>query len=732
MRGEGGQELQEGDEVSLRYASGLIDIVEKGHQGSDRGVELLGFDIFGDLFDGLVHGSLEFPGGRAVREDLCEAGNALKESPAALDGAVAPGSGAGVIAHEQDIDTERVGTVLLDDVQRVDDVALGLGHLVSVRTEDQALGRTLHVGFRGIDLTDVVQEMMPEPGIDQVSGDMLHAAVVPVDRHPVIDLFPVCEDLVIVGIHIAEEIPGGTGPLGHGVGLAFGGAAAFRTGAVDEGIDLCERGLAVFTGLEILYIGKAERQFLVGNTDDTALGAVNERDGLAPVALAVEGPVLHLELDACAADSLLLEDADDLRDGIFFICQSVEIAGIDHLAVAGVGFFGDIAALDDFDDRDSELGGKLPVTLVVGRYGHDRAGAVAHHDIVRDEDRDGLAVHGIDCFQAFDLQTGLVFHKLGPLKLGLLCAFVAVTLDRVHVGDTVSVLVDQRMLGCHDHKGHAEKGVGTGRVDLQLLIDTLERKVDKGAGGLADPVDLLHADVLGIIHCVESGQELVGILGDLQIPDILGKLDDIAVADVALAALAVLVGEDDLAGRAIVDQSLVTEDEAVVEQLAEDPLCPLVIILSGGVDHAVPVKGKADSPELIGKFFDIFICDNAGMGIRLDRIVFGRQAECVETDREQDIVSLHPALSGNNFNARIGFDMADMHACAAGIRKLHQSVKLGLFAEIHSLKKAGIFPFLLPFRLNFLKIVSHSVHPLVLVFCNAVRSIIIPAGTFVK
>ena len=43
---------------------------------------------------------------------------------------------------------------------------------------------------------------------------------------------------------------------------------------------------------------------------------------------------------------------------------------------------------DDFDDRQAELRGKLPVALVVARYAHNGTGAVAHEHIVRNKDGD--------------------------------------------------------------------------------------------------------------------------------------------------------------------------------------------------------------------------------------------------------------------------------------------------------------------------------------------------------
>ena len=142
------------------------------------------------------------------------------------------------------------------------------------------------------------------------------------------------------------------------------------------------------------------------------------------------------------------------------------------------------------------------------------------------------------------------------------------------------------MLGRHNHEGYAEKGVGAGGVDFDGFVNAIKLEFYERAGALADPVDLLLLDVFGIIDGLEAFQELVGVLGDSQIPYVLGKLNDVAVADIALAALAVLVGQNDLAGGAVVDKGLVSENHAVLKQLQENPLGPLVIFGIGGVDFS--------------------------------------------------------------------------------------------------------------------------------------------------
>ena len=540
-----------------------------------------------------------------------------------------------------------------------------------------------------------------------MTGDMFHAAVVPVDLTPVFELVHVGQCLVVVGVDVPQEVPGRTGPLGHGVRLSAGRAAALRAGAVDELGDLRQGRFTVRAGLEVLDLRQLQGKLVVGHVSHAALVAVDDRDGLAPVALAVEGPVFHLELDALLAEALLLEPGSHLLDGVFLVVETVEELGVHHLAVAGVGFFGDVAALDDFDDVDAELFREVIVALVVRRDRHDGAGAVTHHDVVRHEDGDFLAVDGVDRGQAVDLDAGLVLDELGPLELGLLRALFAVRFDGVHVADAVGILIDHRMLGSHDHEGDAEERVGTGRVDAErLIVGALDREVDERAGGLADPVDLLGADVRQVVDFVETFEQLVGILRDAQVPDVLGLLDDVRVADVALAALGVLVRENDLTGRAVVDEGLVPEGKAVVEHLQEDPLGPLVVVLFGGVDDTGPVEGVTDLFELVGELRDVLVRDLTGVHAGLDGIVLGREAVGVKADREQDIVALHAAFAGHDFEAGIGLDVSDVHAGARRVRELDKAVELRLFGEVDGMEHTGVFPLVLPFFLDRFKVVG--------------------------
>ena len=148
---------------------------------------------------------------------------------------------------------------------------------------------------------------MPEAGVDKVTGNVLHTAVVPVNLTPVLKLFHIGKALCVVGVDISQEVPGRACPLGHGVGLPLCCAAALGAGAVDERINFGKGAFAVLTGLEVFNLGQFKRKLLVGNGNHTALVAVNNRNRLAPIALSVECPVLHLVLNTLLADTLLFK-----------------------------------------------------------------------------------------------------------------------------------------------------------------------------------------------------------------------------------------------------------------------------------------------------------------------------------------------------------------------------------------------------------------------------------------
>ena len=708
VRCEGTEHPDEHGELILGDGANLKDLVEQTHHGGDRRVELHLLDVGGDLLEGLVEGGLQLGIPFTASDQRGQIGDSLKEALTAAHGVIRPGRSRTVITHKEDVDAEDVGAHIVHDVVGVNDVTAGLGHLLSVRSEDQTLSGTLGIRLSGGHEAEIVEEMMPEAGVDQMAGNVLHTAVIPVNGHPVAELVHIGQRLGVVGVDVAEEVPGGTGPLGHGIGLTLGVAAALRALAVDEVVQLGQRGLTALTGLKLGYGGQTQGELLVRNGDHAARGAMDDRDGLTPVSLTVEGPVLHFELDAALADALLLQPLDHSGNGIGLVIVGVEEIGVDHGAVAGVGSLLDVATLDDLDDIDAELLGEVVVALIVGGDGHNGARAVAHHDVVGDVDGDLLTVDGVDARKTLEAHAGLILDQLGALELGLLGALHLISLHLGHVLDAILHLLNDGMLGSDDHEGHTEEGVGAGGVDAEGLVGIRQTEVDEGTAGLTDPVDLLHLDIGEVVDVLQTLQELVGILGNAEIPDVLRLLDDVGVADVALTALGILVGEHYLTVRAVVDHSGIAEGQAVFKHLEEDELRPLVVVLLGGVDDAIPVEGEANTAELRGKFLDVAVRQLTGVNARLDGRVLGGQTEGVKANGKEDVVALHSSLAANDLKSGVGLDVTHVHTHARGVGELHEPVELRLVGMILCGEDAGLVPLRLPFLFNGRKIVLHS------------------------
>ena len=198
---------------------------------------------------------------------------------------------------------------------------------------------------------------------------VLHASDIHVHGQVLVRLLPGHQLLVVVAVHVAQEIPGGTGPLRHGVGLPLGRSAADRAGGVHPLVDGRQRGLAGTGGLVALHLRQAQGQLVLGNRHAAALGAVDDRDRLAPVALAGEYPVAQLVVHRLVAKALLLDHVG----GFLF-----QYRGLHAVPVAGIG--------DDLHDGQAELLGELEVAVVVGGHAHNRAGAVVSQHVIGQPD----------------------------------------------------------------------------------------------------------------------------------------------------------------------------------------------------------------------------------------------------------------------------------------------------------------------------------------------------------
>ena len=204
---------------------------------------------------------------------------------------------------EEDEHAGGIGAELLGEEVRAHYVALGLRHLGAFG-DHHALGeeaaRRLAVG----DEADVAHHLGEEARVDEVQDGVLDAADVLIDLEPVGDLRRVERLGGIVRVAVAIEIPGAVDEGVHGIGFPAGGGAAHRARHVDELGDVFERGASGAGDLDA--VGQNHGELVFGYRDDAALGAVDDGDRRAPVALARDAPVLEAVGDGGFAEALAL------------------------------------------------------------------------------------------------------------------------------------------------------------------------------------------------------------------------------------------------------------------------------------------------------------------------------------------------------------------------------------------------------------------------------------------
>ena len=288
-------------------------MVGEFHHPRDRGVEGHRPRVFGDGLDRFVQQTTGFlvgifvgfsvgdRGGQAVVVGILvddQPPDAVEEVSHAGDALHRPRLGRLQRSHEHLVQTKAVGTVVFDDVVRVDDVAAGLGHLhrFAVRAgfaQDHALVDQSAERFGRADVAAVVQDLVPEPRVQQVQHGVFGPADIKIDRHPRPLLFRIDQRRVVVGVDVAEVVPAGPGPLGHRVGFAAVSPAVDRD-VQPIVVGFGQRPLGAARGFEVFQVRQRHRQIVDGDRTTDAgrfivvIDFVGDGERFAPKPLAAE------------------------------------------------------------------------------------------------------------------------------------------------------------------------------------------------------------------------------------------------------------------------------------------------------------------------------------------------------------------------------------------------------------------------------------------------------------
>ncbi len=260
---------------------------------------------------------------------------------------------------------------------------------------------------------------------------------------------------------------------------------------------------------------------------------------------------------------------------------SIEESGIDRDAmIAERAIFrcdGAVGGRRNHRNFQAVLRRELEVALILTRRGHNRAGAVAHQDVVGDPDGNVLAVEQIARVGAGE-NPGLFLDRREPFDLGLATRVGDVGLDRRTLPRRGDV-GDQRMLRRHHHERDAKYRIGTRGEEADFLAGmSAYGKRQFRALRPADPVPLHQLDRLGPVDLVEVVEQAVGVVGHLEEPllEILTR-DRIVGMTPTTSVDDLLVGQDRAALVAPPLRTHPTIGEAALVQQEKEPLRPLVV-----------------------------------------------------------------------------------------------------------------------------------------------------------
>ena len=523
---------------------------------------------------------------------------------------------------------------------------------------------------------------------------MLDAADVLVHRQPVVHPF-VDHLFGLVRAGIAQEIPGRIDKGIHGIGLALGRFAAFRTTCIQEIGALVQR---IAAAVRHAILGQYDRQLVFGYRHVTTTGAMHDRDRATPVALTRDAPVAQPPGDLLVAEALCFQIRGNRLDRYLEI-QAVVLAGMDANAVVGIPGLPRIKGIflafdvDDLRDAQAVLLGERKIPFVVAWHAHDCAFAVAHQHVVADPDFDFLAGQRMT-----DEQAGghaLLFHRR---DVGF---HDAAALALLHEGGQFWIALrgfrGKRMFRGHRAKGDAHDRIGAGGEYPELvgLAVQLVRKSQAHAETLADPVRLhgLHA-LRPAGQRIQGRQQFLRVFRDREVVHRnLALLHECPRAPAATVDH-LLVGKHRLVDRVPVHRAGLLVSDALFQHAQEQPLVPAIVLRRAGRQFTLPVDGETQRLELLFHVRDVVVGPFCRRHVVGHRGVFGGQAESVPSHRLQDIEAAHAVIAGEHVADGVVAHMAHVQL-ARRIREHGQAVILRFARNIDRAEGLLVLPLFL-------------------------------------
>ena len=348
------------------------------------------------------------------------------------------------------------------------------------------------------------------------------------------------------------------------------------------------------------------------------------------------------------------------------------------------------------------------VALVMRGYGHNRAGAVIHEDVICNPDgylfaviRINRAASGIDTVFVDGADVTNFFRlTLFSDQLVDLPAQIGVARGQVrHDG----------MLGRKLYRSRAIDRVHAGGENADIRTGaTLELESHQRAFTAANPVTLHEAHFFRpVLELVQIAEQFLGVFSDSQEPLLeFALLDKRIFVPPATAVDDLLIGQHGRALRTPVDLALLAIGQSALVELEEEPLVPAVVLRQTGRDLTRPVVGEPKALHLRLHIVDIVQGPLARRHVVRNGRVFRRQTERIPSHGMEHVVAVHPHVAGERVADRIITNVAHVKHTRR-IRQHFQHVILGQCGSgFGAIKRIVLLPTLIPLRLDALRVVA--------------------------
>ena len=605
----------------------------------------------------------------------------------------------------------------------------------------------------------VIEELVPETAVDQVTRGMLGTTHIEVHLTPIFIGLLRNEFLIVVRIHVTQIVGRRACKARHGVQFQRVTVGRHPT------FGAAQRRLTRFGRQEFIHFGQLQGQIFLIECLRLVVLIIIDGERLAPIALTTEDGIAQAIVHLDVANARLLDVLLGLGNSVLDL-EAVElqvfVAGVDHNALLGVKtLLADVSTLNQRDDGQVEVLGESIVTAVVGRHSHDGTRSVTSQHIVTDIDGNPFLRNGIDGITAGEHATYLLLDH--ALALGLVLHLVKIGIDGgTLVGSDHIVHVDA--LGSQYHEGNSKDGVGTSGENQEALVAVGDGESHLGTLAITNPVALGFLDGLGPLDGFQVAQQASSIGRYAQAPLthhlllngisaahrhalahlVVGKHSTqlrapvhhriaqignavihehvvllylshgiplvggefVGAASVGIAAFGTIlfkVSHQFLDGAGFVQLGVVI----TLEHLQEGPLCPLVVLRVTGAHLAVPIVAETYFVQLIAVARDVIISSDFRMLARLDSILLSGQTIGVIAHGMQHVKAFQAFVARIYVAGNIAQGVSHVQSCSRRIGEHVEHVEFRAVMVYFAFVGVIVTPVLLPLFLYLFIVIVH-------------------------